>query len=348
MTAKVRASATGAVELLIVGPSWLGDAVMMGSLVARLTTARPERRIVVLTPAHLESLVRRLPGVDDVVINPFAHGALRLGARASFGRKLRGRFDEAIVLPHSWKSALVPFFAGIARRTGFVGEARYGLLTNARPLDKAALPRMVDRFCHLADEPGAATAPETPPPKLTADPHAVEIALIRFGLAGGPPAVALCVGAEFGPAKRWPAAHFAALARRLDAEGYAVWVLGGPGDAKIGAEVAAGAPPVVNLAGRTTLAEAIDLIAAARAVVSNDSGLMHVAAALGRPVVGLYGATSPEFTPPLSADAVILHEDLPCRPCGQRVCPLDHFRCLNDLAPERVLAALTPFLTAAH
>jgi heptosyltransferase-2 len=339
--------ARGSDELLIVGPSWLGDAVMMGALVARLKAARPERRVVVLTPAHLESLVRRLPGVDEVLINPFAHGALKLGARVRFGWNLRGRFGEAIVLPHSWKSSLVAFFAGIPRRTGFVGEARYGVLNDARPLDEAALPRMVDRFCRLADPPGAAAADETPGPQLTADPRSVAATLRRFGLADGPPAVALCVGAEYGPAKRWPAAHFAALARRLAADGYAAWALGGPGDAAIGDEIAALAPQVVNLAGRTTLAEAIDLIAAAAAVVSNDSGLMHVAGALGRPVIGLYGATSPEFTPPLGRPAAILREDLPCSPCGKRVCPLGHFKCLNDLAPERVLATLRPFLVAA-
>jgi heptosyltransferase-2 len=330
--------------LLIVGPSWLGDAVMMGSLVERLKTAQPHRRITVLTPAHLEGLVRRLPGVDDAVINPFAHGALRLNDRRGLGRSLRGRFSEAIVLPQSWKSALVPFFAGIARRTGFVGEARYGLLNDARSLDEAALPRMVDRFCHLADPPGAAAWGPSPTPRLDADPEAVAQTLARFNLADG--AVALCVGAEYGPAKRWPAAHFAALARRLASEGRAAWLLGGPGDAGIGDQVAALAPEAINLAGRTTMSEAIDLISATRAVVSNDSGLMHVAAALGRPVVGLYGATSPDFTPPLSTDAVILREDLPCSPCGKRVCPLGHFKCLNDLSPERVMAALRPRLAS--
>jgi len=334
-------------HLLIVGPSWLGDAVMMGSLAQRLKAIRPERRVTVLTPPHLEALVRRLPGVDDALINPFAHGALELAARVRFGRGLRGRFDAAIVLPHSWKSALVPFFAAIPRRTGFVGEARYGLLNDARPLDAAALPRMVDRFARLADPPGALAPVETPAPWLAADPAAVAASVARLGLAGGRPAVALCVGAEYGPAKRWPAAHFAALARRLAGEGYAVWVLGGPGDAAIGDQVAALAPDIANLAGRTTLGEAIDLIAATRAVVSNDSGLMHVAAALRRPLIGLYGATSPTFTPPLSADAVILREDLPCSPCGERICPLGHFKCLNDLAPQRVLAALQPLLAAA-
>jgi heptosyltransferase-2 len=316
--------------------------------VARLKAARPERGVTVMAPAHLEALVGRLPGVDATVTNPFAHGALKLGARARFGRGLRGRFGEAIVLPHSWKSALIPFFAGIRRRTGFVGEARYGLLSDARRLDEAALPRMVDRFCLLAEPAGATRPAETPAPTLSADAKSVAATLARFGLEGTRPAVALCIGAEYGPAKRWPPGHFAALAQLLAAQGYAAWALGGPGDAAIGDQVAALAPDIVNLAGRTTLQEAIDLIAATRAVVSNDSGLMHVAAALGRPVAGLYGPTSPVFTPPLSADAVILREDLPCSPCGRRVCPLGHHRCLNDLAPERVLAALRPMLAAAR
>jgi heptosyltransferase-2 len=334
-------------ELLIVGPSWLGDAVMMGALVARLKAARPERRITVLTPAHLETLVRRLPGVDDALINPFAHGALKFGERARFGRALRGRFGEAIVLPHSWKSALVPFFAAIPRRTGFVGEQRYGLLSDVRRLDEAVLTRMVDRFSVLADPPGADRPLETPAPRLSADPGSVAATLAKFGLDGQRPAVALCIGAEYGPAKRWPPAHFAALAQRLAAEGYGAWALGGPGDAAIGDQVAALAADVVNLAGRTSLPEAIDLIAAAAAVVSNDSGLMHVAAALGRPVIGLYGPTSPALAPPLSAQAVILSEDLPCSPCGKRICPLGHHNCLNDLAPERLMAALRPLLASA-
>jgi heptosyltransferase II len=335
-------------HLLIVGPSWLGDAVMMGSLITRLKRDRPERHITVLTPPHLEALVRRLPGVDDALINPFAHGELKLGARARFGWATRGRFDEAIVLPHSWKSALVPLFAGIPRRTGFVGEGRHVLLNDARRLDEGALPRMVDRFCLLADPPGVDRPAMTPLPTLAADPGTVRATLAALGLDDGRPAVALCAGAEFGPAKRWPPAHFAALAESLAAEGYAPWVLGGPGDSAIGDQVSSLSPRAINLAGRTSLPQAIDLIAAASAVVSNDSGLMHVAAALGRPVIGLYGATSPLFAPPLSPDAVILREDLPCSPCGKRVCPLGHHRCMNDLAPARVLAALRPLLASAR
>jgi heptosyltransferase II len=337
------ATQQGTGELLIVGPSWLGDAVMMGALVQRLKSAEPARRITVLTPPHLEDLVRRLPGVDATLGNPFAHGALKLGERARFGRSLKGWFDQAIVLPHSWKSALVPFFAGIRTRTGFVGEARYGVLSDVRRLDEAALPRMVDRFSLLAEPRGAVQPAQTPAPRLSADPAAT---LARFGLRADAGAVALCVGAEYGPAKRWPAAHFAALARALADGGRAVWLVGGPGDTAIGAEVAALAPAAVDLTGRTTLGEAIDLIAAAAAVVTNDSGLMHVAAALDRPIVALYGSTSPAFTPPLSERAVILSENLECSPCFERVCPLGHFRCLNELAPARVLAALERQLAA--
>ncbi|HLY78990.1 MAG TPA: lipopolysaccharide heptosyltransferase II, partial [Caulobacteraceae bacterium] len=233
-------------RVLIVGPSWLGDAVMMGALIARLKRDRPERAVTVLTPPHLEPLVRRLPGVDDALINPFAHGVLDLAGRFRFGRSLRGRFDQAIVLPHSLKSALIPFFAGIPKRIGFVGEGRHLLLNDARPLDEAALPRMVDRFCLLADPRGAARPAETPLPMLTADPAETAATLATLGLDNGRPAVALCAGAEYGPAKRWPPAHFAALARSLADEGHAPWVLGGPGDAAVGDQVAALAPQAVN------------------------------------------------------------------------------------------------------
>lgn len=335
-------------SLLIVGPSWLGDAVMMGALVERLKTTAPERRITVMTPPPLQGVVRRLPGVDDTLLNPFGHGALKLGERAAFGRSLKGRFDEAIVLPHSWKSALAPFFAGIRRRTGFVGEARYGLLNDARRLDEAALPRMVDRFCLLAEPRRGQRRPAAAPaPRLAVEPGEIARTLTRFGLERRKGAVALCIGAEYGPAKRWPIAQFAALARRLKSAGFGVWALGGPSDVAGGTELAARAPFVVDLTGRTSLVEALHLIAASRAVVSNDSGLMHVAAALGRPLVAVYGSSSPEHTPPLSPRAAILREELPCSPCFARVCPLGHLKCLTSLAPERVFSALSDVMAKA-
>jgi heptosyltransferase-2 len=333
---------------LIVGPSWLGDAVMMGALVTRLRAAEPDRPVTVLTPAHLEDVVARLPGVKATLVNPFAHGALKLGARRAFGASLEGRFDEAYVLPHSWKSALVPFFAGIRRRVGFVGEARYGLLTEPRRLDGKAAPRMVDRFALLAAPRGALRPAETPIPRLAADAADVAATVARLGLDAARPAIALCVGAEYGPAKRWPAAHFAALARRAAEAGYAAWAIGGPCDAALGAEAATLAGgALADLTGKTTLAEAMSLLAAAALTVTNDSGLMHVAAALGRPVVALYGSTSPGFTPPLTQDATILGLNLDCSPCFERVCPLGHFKCLTDLPPERVWKAVEARLSGA-
>jgi heptosyltransferase-2 len=328
-------------ELLIVSPSWLGDAVMMGALVQRLKAAAPKRRITVLTPAHLEPVVRRLPGVDGALVNPFGHGALKLAQRRAFGRGLKGRFDAAIVLPHSWKSALIPFFAAIPHRVGFVGEARYLLLTDARQLDEKALTRMVDRFALLAEPAGARAPASTPAPALRADPHEVAGALGRLGLTLDRPAVALCVGAEYGPAKRWPTAHFGALARRIVEAGMSAWILGGPSDQAIGAEVQRlSGGGALDLTGKTTLEEAVFLLAAARAVVTNDSGLMHAAAALGRPLVALYGSTSPDFTPPLSPDAEVISLGLSCSPCFERVCPLGHLNCLNELGPGRVWSAL--------
>jgi heptosyltransferase-2 len=329
-------------NLLIVGPSWLGDAVMMGSLVALLKARDPAPAITVMAPPHLLGLLTRMPGVDETLANPFEHGALRLGERLGFGRKLKGRFDAAIVLPNSLKSALVPFFAAIPRRTGLVGEGRYVLLNDARRLDEAKLPRLVDRYGLLADEPAAEA---TPAPRLKIDAAAGRVVMERLGLEPARPAVALCVGAEYGPAKRWPAAHFAELARRLAAAGLEPWLLGSPADAPIGAEIAALAPGVArDLTGRTSLEEAVDLLAAARAVVTNDTGLMHVAAAVGRPLVALYGSSSPAYTPPLTADAVVLSEGLSCSPCFERQCPLGHFNCLNGLSPDRVWAALAPMI----
>jgi heptosyltransferase-2 len=327
-------------RILIVGPSWLGDAVMMGALVQRLKARAPAPAITVLAPAHLRDLMARMPGVDATLDNPFAHGALRLADRWRLARDLAGRFDQAIVLPNSFKSALIPVFAGVPTRTGFVGEARQVLLNDARRLNGQRLPRMVDRFCLLAEPPGVESPTAPPPPRLTVSAAATAGARAALGLDDRP-AVALCVGAEYGPAKRWPVRHFAALAQRLAGEGLAVWLLGSAADAPIGAEIETLAPgAAANLVGRTSLGQAIDLIAGAAGVVSNDSGLMHVAAALDRPLVALYGSTSPAFTPPLSPRAAILSEDVPCSPCFERECPLGHFKCLNDLASERVAATL--------
>ncbi|MEJ5211986.1 MAG: lipopolysaccharide heptosyltransferase II, partial [Burkholderiales bacterium] len=216
---------------------------------------------------------------------------------------------------------------------------RFALLNDIRRLDGAAFPLMVERFALLAEPPGAALPRPLPTPHLAVDPSHVRATLERLGLAADRDPVAFCPGAEYGPAKRWPVHHFARLAQWLAARGHAVWLLGSSRDAAIGAAIAA-ASPARNLCGHTTLDEAVDVLASARAVVTNDSGLMHVAAAVGTPLVALYGSSSPGFTPPLSPVARILSLGLPCSPCFQRTCPLGHLDCLEKLLPESVREAL--------
>jgi heptosyltransferase-2 len=282
-----------------------------------------------------------MPEVRQAILNPFSHGELKLGARRRMGQELcSARYDQAIVLPNSFKSALVPYFACIPLRTGFRGEMRWGLLNDVRTLDEPTLPLMAQRYAALADvanEPPAVL----PDVQLNIDVAARAATLARLGLDMKRPVAALCPGAEYGPAKRWPPQYFAELGRQLATRGLAVWLIGSSRDEALGAEIATLSEGACrNLCGRTTLDEAVDLLASSALVVSNDSGLMHVAAAVGKPVVALYGSSSPRFTPPLSAAAKIVRLDLPCSPCFKRACPLGHFNCMMQLTPDRVCAAI--------
>lgn len=319
-------------------PSWIGDTIMMQPLLMRL--GHPNAEIHVLAPAWSAPLLARMPEVTTTFDNPFAHGQLNWAGRKALGRHLAETgYAAAYVLPNSWKSALVPFFAAIPRRIGYAGEARFMLLNERFP--KSRLPRLVDRYAALA---GDLSGP-TPEPRLTSTVAQQRAARAALGLAVDANPVMFCPGAEYGPAKRWPTHHFAQLARRITenaaSAGCPIWIVGGPKDRPIGEEIARLADgAALNLAGRTTLEQAIDLIAGARAVVSNDSGLMHVAAALGRPLIALYGSSSPTYTPPLSAHATTLSLGLECSPCFRRKCPLKHLRCFEDLSPEQVLATL--------
>ncbi|HUJ01267.1 MAG TPA: lipopolysaccharide heptosyltransferase II [Usitatibacter sp.] len=325
---------------LIVGPSWIGDAVLSHSLVARLKESDPQGRVDVLAPPWALAVYRRMPGVEEAFALPFGHGDLELGARRAFARGLAS-YDHAIVLPNTWKSALIPWHAGIPRRTGYRGEMRYGLLNDLRPLDERALPRLVDRYAALAQPAGEALRRPVPEPRLRADDATRLATLGRLGLSAQRPAAAFAPGAEYGPAKRWPPRHFAALARTLSARGWQVWLLGSAKDAAATREIAAlAAGACVDLAGRTTLDEAIDLLASAARVVTNDSGLMHVAAALDRPMAAIFGSSSPGYTPPLSARARVVSLHLDCSPCFRRTCPLGHTDCLEKLDPAKVLEAI--------
>jgi heptosyltransferase-2 len=313
-------------RILVVAPNWIGDALMAQPLLARLHEKAPGARIEVLAPPWVAPVARRMAEVADVIEAPLRHGPLQLRDRWRLGRSLRGRrYDQAIVLPNTWKSALVPFFAGIPLRSGYVGESRYGLLNL---LYKNTQAPMGLHYARLAETPGTEPAQPLPAPRLQVAMDEISRVREKFGLSK--PYVALCPGAEYGPAKRWP--YFAALAQKMSAPAV---LLGSAGDLESARGVGG-----ANLVGKTTLDEAIVLIAGARAVVSNDSGLMHVAAALGRPQVALYGSSSPEHTPPANPAARVLWLHIECSPCYQRVCPLGHFRCMKEMDVEMVLNQL--------
>lgn len=325
-------------KILVIAPSWVGDAMLIHPMLVRLKQRHPNCQIDVLAPAWTENLLQQMPEINATITNPFPHGALQLTARIRLGLQLRERhYDQAIVLPNSLKSALLPFFAGIPIRTGYVGELRYGLLNDARKLDKQALPLMVERFAQLAEPAGEAIARPLPNPELRIGEEALRVTLENFNLNLDKPVAIFCPGAEYGPAKRWPVPYFAELAQNLQQRGYAVWILGSKKDEEIGEKIVAlGNAEVRNLCGSTDLTDAVTLLSCASLVVSNDSGLMHVAAALDRPMLALYGSSSPDFTPPLSAKAIVLKLDLPCSPCFKRECPLKHFKCMTNLTPQMV------------
>jgi len=327
------------VKILVVAPSWIGDTILAQPLLALLKRKHPDARIEVLAPDWSAPLLARMAEVDAVIVNPFRHGEFNYGARRALGRRLAGAdFQQAYVLPNSWKSALIPFFAGIPRRIGYQGESRYLLLNERHRLDVAAHPQLVQRYAALAGPlPGS-----LPLPHLSSSIQQQQAARLALNLPLDAAPVIFCPGAEYGPAKRWPAQHFAALARLVATPQNPVWLIGSAKDAAVGDEIAAAAEgAALNLCGRSTLEQAIDLIASARCVVSNDSGLMHVAAALERPLVALYGSSSPSYTPPLSAQAKIVSRNLPCSPCFKRECPLGHFDCMNGITPQQVAATIT-------
>ncbi|MCC5884603.1 MAG: lipopolysaccharide heptosyltransferase II [Halomonas sp.] len=334
-------------RILVVGPAWVGDMVMAQSLFKTLKQQHPGGHLGVVAPGWSQPILERMAEVDEIALLDVGHGRFGWSARRALARQLRGRFDTAIVLPRSWKSALVPFLARVPRRIGFTGEQRYGLLNDRRGLDKTLLDQTVKRFVALglpAEEVrhGNVTVPQ---PRLRVDPENLVELRIRLGLSSRP-AIGMMPGAEYGPAKQWPLGHFHELAGRLVAEGYEIRVLGGPKDVAAGEVIAEGQNHVHNLCGKTRLADAVDLLADCQQVITNDSGLMHVAAAVGTRVQALYGSSSPAYTPPLTDNAVIHTLALECSPCFERSCPLGHTNCLVQLSPQRVLASVLASDTA--
>lgn len=338
-------------RILIVAPAWIGDMVMTESLVAALRRRDPGADIHLLAPSWTAPLGRRMAGVVATHEIESVHGRFDLMMRVRIGQALRPEaFDLAIVLPASLKSAIAPLLARIPKRRGYVGEMRFGLLNQARGLDKTRHPRTIDRFVALADD-GSGAEPMVTAPILRHDEAAARDAAMRLSLDHETrPVVALCPGAEYGPSKQWPVSHFAALAGLLAEAGMATWIFGSDNDRPIAdmivrlavAHDKTAAP--IDLCGATNLLDALDLMSLTSAVVSNDSGLMHIAAAIGRPLVALYGSTSPAVTPPLGKVVRILERELPCRPCFKRECPLGHLDCLNLIAAREVADAITQMI----
>lgn len=300
-------------KTLVIGPSWVGDMLMSQSLYRHLKAQNPEREINVLAPDWCRPVLARMPEINSAIAMPVGHGSLQWNTRKQIGRELgEQNYKQAFVLPNSLKSALIPWFAGIPVRTGWRGEMRYGLLNDLRVLDKNAFPLMVQRYVALSQPRNTPALDRSNilPPKLTVDSEAQSAAIAKFQL-NAENAVAFCPGAEFGPAKRWPDYHYAGLAKMLIADGHNIWMFGSQKDAPVCDQIIAQLSAeeqksCFNLAGNTSLPQAIDLIAACRAAVSNDSGLMHIAAAVNTPLVALYGPTSPGFTPPLSEQATVI------------------------------------------
>ena len=328
---------------LLIAPQWIGDAVMSQPLVARLA-ARGETVVAAALP-WVAPVYRAMPGIAETIELPFAHGRLDLGKRLRLAQAWRGRFSTAYVLPNSIKSALLPWLAGIGQRVGYQGEGRAGLL-NVRWPNPGGRIGMVGFYAALADA-GSAQQPQptSDTPRLQLAPEHIAEVCSGVGVVPGRYTV-FAPGAEYGSAKRWPTSHFAALARKWIAQGNGpVLLLGSAKEQRLCQDIAAATDGDCHvLAGHTTLDEAMALIAAARAVVSNDSGLMHVAAAFGVPQVALFGSSSPLHTPPLNPRAQVLwlkdELGLDCAPCFARECPLGHTRCLNAISPERARLAL--------
>ncbi len=332
--------------ILIVPYMWIGDFVRCHSVVTLLKKRFPDRPIDMLATARCAPLADYMPGLRQAVIVDLPRSRIALARQIMLAKRLRREgYGMALMMPRTWKSALAPFFAGIPQRTGFVGEARFILLNDLR-FGERRLPRMVDRCAALALPRGAKPPPAWPVPELKVAAAEVASWRNRRGLTGdGRPVVALAPGAV-GPAKRWPSAAYAALTRSLLADGLAVWVLGGPDEKSLAAEIV-GDTEARDLTGHD-LRDAILATAAAAVAVSNDSGLLHVAAALGTPSIGIFGPTSPWHGAPLNPLAATLEtkSELACRPCHKPVCRLGHHRCMREIAPEEVLAATRRALAA--
>lgn len=329
-------------KTLIIGPSWVGDMVMAQALLKAIKIRYPDTTIDVLAPEWSRPLTERMPQVQNSIAMALKHGELGLKKRYDLGKKLQSNgYTRSFVLPNSFKSALIPFFAKIPTRVGWRGEWRYPILNRVRVLDKQRYPLMVQRYIALALEKNQSLPAPLYRPELVANAQNIAGALNRYQLSvGSEPVLVLCPGAEFGPSKRWPEDYYAKVANHFISKGWQVWILGSAKDSEVVEKIQRlTAHKSVDLTGKTTLADAIDLMSQANLVISNDSGLMHIAAALDRTLVAIYGSTDPGFTPPLNDKVTIVRQDLACSPCFKRICPLGHHHCMRQLEVDKVIQA---------
>lgn len=333
-------------KTLIIGPSWVGDMVMAQALFKAIKLRYPQTSIDVLAPEWSSSLTARMPEISASIPMAVKHGDFGLSERRKLAKKLRGEhYQRCYVLPNSWKSALIPFMAKIPTRIGWRGEWRYGLLNDVRVLDKHRYPLMVERYLALANDKDAPLPSLRP--SLVAERDNTEVALTKYGLSQDKPILVLCPGAEFGPSKRWPEEHYAAFANHYIAKGWQVWIFGSAKDSDVAKKIQAQTQnQAIDLTGRTSLGDAIDLMSLAKLVLTNDSGLMHIAAALDIPLVAAYGSTSPGFTPPLGEKVKIVQEKIECSPCFKRTCPLKHHQCMQRLSVDTALQAAKALVNA--
>ena len=330
-------------KILVLGPAWVGDMVLAQSLFKTLKTNRPDCIIDVAAPTWTLPLLERMPEVSGKIALPFKHGELAFWQRIKFGKSLKNAgYSQAIILTNSFKSALLPWAAGIPKRTSFLGEMRYGLINDIRPLDKVKLKKTVERFVFLGLDYNQ-NLPETlPNPQLVTNKNKALESLKRLGQKeSNSKILGLCPGAEYGEAKRWPAEYYAEVANEVLKKGWQVWLFGSDKDMPVTTKInQLTQNKCLDLGGKTKLGEAIDLMALCNTVVSNDSGLMHIAAALNKKLIAIFGSSDPVHTPPMSPNAVIEYLALDCSPCFKRECPLTgdaHLRCLNDVKPQPIV-----------
>ena len=333
-------------KILIIGPSWVGDMVLAHSLFQSLKAQDPDIIIDVAAPAWTLPLLERMPEVNLGIALPFKHGQFALFERIRFGRSLKNKgYTQSILLVNSFKSAILPLAAGIPQRTGFLGEYRYGLLNDIRQLDKTKLPRTVDRFVALGlDKKQASSHTDAIifNPRLIANQDNALQVLHKYGLSNPAQKIlGLCPGAEYGEAKRWPAEYYAEVAKAALNNGWQVWLFGSNKDVEVTRHINQLTQlRCLDVGGKTSLSEAIDLMSLCHTVISNDSGLMHVAAALNKKLIAIYGSSNPQHTPPMHPDAIIEYLGLECSPCFERTCPLGHLNCLKQIKPFQISSHL--------